>query len=520
VAENDDDERGGLTRRRTLQGMGAVLGAAAVGCGDDAGGDAGGSGSSDGGSSSSGGALDSSSGAVDSSGGSGSGDSSSGGADESSTGEPVDECVDSGLAPEELLAPIDTIVVVMMENRSFDHYFGSATFREGLAANGLTGRETNPRIDGTPVQVFNLTNLQPADPPHGWASCHLQWNLGANDGFVIEHELEHPASYAEVMGYHVRSQVPIIYALADEYVLCDNWYASVMGPTWPNRFYMHAATSGGNTSNAPAFGLTTIWDRLTEAGISHANYYSDLAWAWGGFANPGVSYTSSIDQFFAAASTGTLPAFSIVDPNYGILPGGEGGNDDHPDHDITLGQIFLASVYQALAQSPQWGRCLLIITYDEHGGFYDHVSPPTTVDERLEFQQLGFRVPSLVVGPFVKRGCVDSTQLEHVSVISTASRRFGLAPLNERANVTNDVSSAINPAYFDAPREPAPLPQLSVSVSQVLARRGTGQVELRDMVARGEIPLPADRRHPNASHDVALRMLEHASRLGVVKLRP
>jgi phospholipase C len=177
-------------------------------------------------------------------------------------------------------------------------------------------------------------------------------------------------------------------------------------------------------------------------------------------------------------------------------------------------------VYQALAQSPQWGRCLLIITYDEHGGFYDHVSPPTTVDDHPEFRQLGFRVPSLVIGPFVKRGCIDSTQTEHVSVLSTAMRRFGLPALNERMSVTNDVSSAINPAYFDNPRPPAPIPQLSVSVSEVLEKRGTGQEELAAMVARGEIPLPPDRRHENASRDVALSMLEHASRLGVVKLRP
>ena len=503
--------------------MGAVLGAAAVGCGDDDGGVASGSGSgsSDEGSSSSTGGS-SSSGAVDStSSGAESSSSSSSGADESSTGEPVEDCAsDSGLTPAELLAPIDTIVVVMMENRSFDHYFGSAAFLEGLAVNGITGRETNPRLDGTPVQAFNLLNFQPADPPHGWDASHLQWNMGANDGFVIEHELEHPESYAEVMGYHVRSQIPVLYALADEYVLCDHWYASVMGPTWPNRFFMHAATSGGVTTNASSGGLTTIWDRLAEAGISHANYYSDLPWAWGGFANPLLPYTENIDSFFSAAQAGTLPAFSIIDPNFGILPGGEGGNDDHPDHDIQLGQIFLASVYQALANSPQWSRCLLIITYDEHGGFYDHVSPPTTTDERPEFEQLGFRVPSLVIGPYVRRGCIDSTQMEHVSIIATASRRFGLMALNERVTVTNDVSTAINPEYFDNPRPPAPLPQMSISVSEVLSRRGTGQEELLGMVQRGEIPLPADRRHPNASRDVALRMLEHASRLGVVKLRP
>jgi phospholipase C len=501
--------------------MGAVLGATAVGCGDDEGGGV--AGSSDGGlSSAESTGLGSSSGAVDST---GSGSSSDGGSsssgEESSTGEPVEDCSGTGdLTPEELLGQIDAIVVVMMENRSFDHFFGSATFRERLAVEGLTGQESNPRIDGTPVPVFPLLNLQPADPPHGWEASHLQWNLGANDGFVIEHELENPASYAEVMGYHVRDQLPVLYALADSYVLCDHWYASVMGPTWPNRFYLHAATSGGTMSNSPTAGLTTIWDRLADAGLSYTNYFSDLAWAWGGFANPALGYTASINEFFAAAEAGTLPAFSIVDPNFGILPGGAGGNDDHPSHDITLGQVFLASVYQALANSPQWSRCLLIITYDEHGGFYDHVSPPTTTDERPEFEQLGFRVPSLVIGPHVRQGCIDSTQLEHVSIVSTATRRFGLAPLNERVTVTNDVSSAINPAYLDNPRPPAPIPQLSVSVSEVLSKRGTGQEELAAMVASGQIPLPADRRHPNASRDVALEMLEHASRLGVVKLRP
>ncbi|MCX4244303.1 alkaline phosphatase family protein [Paraliomyxa miuraensis] len=511
-----------MTRRRTLQGMGAVLGAVAVGCGDDTSGD--GSGGSSGSTSEGDTTTSSSSGMVDSTGPGGSGDSSTGADGSSSsdtTGEPPADCSDNGgLTPEELLANIDTIVVVMMENRSLDHYFGSATFLEGSTVDGLTGRETNPRIDGTPVPVFEMANLQPADPPHGWDSCHLQWNLGANDGFVIEHELEHPSFYDEVMGYHVRAQLPVIYALADEYVLCDHWYSSVMGPTWPNRFYLHAATSGGTMNNAPALGFPTIWDQLATAGLSHANYYSDLAWAWGGFANPALGYTESLDEFFTAAAAGTLPAFSIVDPNFGILPGGAGGNDDHPSHDITLGQIFLGSIYQALAQSPQWERCLLIITYDEHGGFYDHVSPPTTVDEDPEFQQLGFRVPSLVIGPHVRRGCIDSSPMEHVSVIATASRRFGLPPLNDRVTATNDVSSAIDPAYLDDPRPPAPIPMMSISVSEVLSKVGTGQEELAAMVASGQIPLPADRRHPNASRDVALRMLDHAARLGVAKLRP
>ncbi|MEX1368544.1 MAG: alkaline phosphatase family protein, partial [Nannocystaceae bacterium] len=178
----EGDERKGLSRRRTLQGMGAVLGAVGIGCGDDGTDDGVGDGTSGTGSGS--GSGGSTSGAADSSGSDGGtvgGSTGPGGSSEESTGEPVDECGSgsAGLSPQELLAEIDTIVVVMMENRSFDHYFGSATFLEGLAVDGLTGRETNPRLDGTPVPVFAMDNLQPADPPHGWDDCHLQWNLGA-----------------------------------------------------------------------------------------------------------------------------------------------------------------------------------------------------------------------------------------------------------------------------------------------------------------------------------------------------
>jgi phospholipase C len=344
--------------------------------------------------------------------------------------------------------------------------------------------------------------------------------MGANDGFVTQHELDAPGSAHEVMGYHVRAQLPVSYALADNYVLCERWFASVMGPTWPNRFYLNCATSGGMMSNDAVPGLPTIWDLLASEGVSAANYYSDLPWVWGGLANVETPYTNTLDAFFDAAERGTLPSFSIVEPNYGVLPGSEGGNDDHPSHDITLGQIFLGSVYQALAQSPQWERCLLIITYDEHGGFYDHVSPPTAFDELREFQQLGFRVPSLVIGPHVRRGCVDGTQLDHVSPIATVTRRFGLPLLNERVGQTSDVSSAIDPAFLGNPQPPAPIPVLSVSLDEVLRKRGTGQEELAALVARGELPLPASRRHAGAGREVALRLLERAQRLGVVRLRP
>ncbi len=521
--------RQGISRRRTLQGLGALVGTAALGCGDDstaAGGatETDGSSSGSSGGSTGDGSDGSTSGSTGASTDSGVDDTSGttvemGSSDDGTTGT-ADACEGSGgLTPAELLAEIDTIVIVMMENRSFDHYFGSAAFLEGWPCDGLTGTETNPDLSNTDVQVFLMNNFQPADPPHGWDSCHAQWNAGANDGFVREHEMEHSAVKHEVMGYHVRQHLPVLYALADNYALCDRWFASVMGPTWPNRFFLHCASSNGQKGNSPETSHPRIWNLLNDHGISCRNYYSDVAWAWGAFINPLLSWTDSLDEFFDAAQAGTLPQFVVIDPNFGILGGG--GNDDHPSHDITLGQIFLGSIYEALAQSPQWNRCLLIITYDEHGGFYDHVPPPQVDDPRPEFQQLGFRVPSVVIGPHVRKGCVVSTQFDHVSPIATATVRWNLPPLAPRVTTSTDVSSCIDPNFLGNPQPPIRLPRMTVSIDKLLSRsHGTGQKELAAMIRDGVIELPAHRRHPNAGREQTLRLLAHAERLGLVELRP
>jgi phospholipase C len=519
-----------LSRRRALQGLGAVLGASAAGCGGDDANAGDGTGSSESGSTgadpdSSGGptSLDTSgadtTGVSDSVDSSSSAESSSSGDEESSTGEtPVDCEDDGGLTPEELLAEIDTIVVVCMENRSFDHYFGSAAFLEGWQIEGLTGDETNDDLDGNPVQVFHLANYEPADPPHGWDSVHEQWNGGFMDGFVREHQMVHPESYTEVMGYHTRDDVPVLYALAESYTLCDHWFASVLGPTWPNRFFLHCASSAGQQSNLPEPGLPTIWAALTDAGLTGRNYYSDVAWVWGAFANPFPSYTDGIDEFFTAAQAGTLPSYVVIDPNFGLTGGG--GNDDHPDHNIMLGQVFLASVYQALAESPQWDRCLLVITYDEHGGFFDHVQTLQTMDELPQFEQLGVRVPAVVIGPYVRRGCVNSTKLEHVAPIATLTRRHQLTPLNVRVEGANDLSSCIDPTTLREPKPPVRLPPIEASLDDLLTTDPqTSHPELRKMIEDGRIPLPPGRDYPGAGRDLALQLIAHAQRLGVLKLR-
>lgn len=492
-----------IARRRILAGLGAALSSAAIGCGGDsitvtssaAGvGGAGGAGSAGG----NGGA-----GGVGASGGSG----GSGGA---GGGETVDMCQDvTNLSPEALLAPIDTFVILCMENRSFDHYLGSLRLVEGRDVTGLSGSEKNPTPNGTFVDVFKLDDFTPEDPPHGWEAAHNQHNGGKNDGFVLAHA---GSSQAEVMGYHVREQIPVTYALADAHAVCDHWFASVMGPTWPNRFFLHGATSKGQKSNLPVFGFDSIFGLLDDAGVSHRVYYHDVAWCSGAYFK--TSGLSPIEQFFTDAEKGTLPNVVFIDPQFF----GKGANDDHPDHDVRLGQALIASVYAALGKSPQWGRCLFVLTYDEHGGFFDHVPPPTTEDDDADFKQLGFRVPSIIGGPFARSGCTVTTEFEHVSILRTLARRFGLPSLNKRMTAANDLSSCIQPAYFDAPRPAVSLPVVPVPFKQIEQRpvETNAHAELRAALEEGLIPAHLDRRAEGLA--ITQRVLAAGERLGAVKI--
>jgi len=407
----------------------------------------------------------------------------------------VSDCsATSDLPAAELLAPIEHIVIVMMENRSFDHMFGALAL-EGRTVDGLTGRETNPGVDGEPVGVFPLTD--PAilfDPPHQWDESHLQWNDGANDGFVTEAAGHGALDPDVVMGYYDRAALPISYALADNYLLCDRWFASVLGGTWPNRFCLHLASAYGQTENAgieTKAEIVSIFDRLTEHGITNAYFNSNLPFT----ATYGKSeIVQNISAFFEAAAAGTLPQFSLVDPMFTF--GATVGNDDHPPADVGMGQAFLATIHDAMAQSPLWDRCLLVIAYDEHGGFFDHVPPPTTIDEFPGFEQLGFRVPAIVIGPHVRRGCVSSMQFDHVSVASTATQRWGLVALNARVEATNDLSSCIDPSFVDDPQPPASLPKMVVKRPQVhfAGAHFPGQAELFALADQGGVPARHDRR--------------------------
>jgi len=427
-------------------------------------------------------------------------------ASHSPTASPTTTPTPTPLQPEELA--IETVIFIMMENRSFDHYFGSLSLEEGRAVNGLVPGLSNPHPDGSTVQPFPMDLRCVADPPHGWFSSRRQVNAGANDGFVSEHlatlmgEGLPLTSAGEVMGYHRRAQLPIMYALADEFALCDQWFCSVLGPTWPNRMYLHSGQSGGRINNdfpedlITGFTWPTIFHRLTDAGIPWKDYYSDLTFLplWGSLRIE--ANLRQISEFLDDARAGRLPSVVHIQPTYF----GAAGNDDHPPHDFARGQAFLSTILHALAEGPQWERSMVIITYDEHGGFYDHVPPPIVEDERSAegFGQLGVRVPGLVISPYTRRGFVSPSLYEHSSVPAFIEWLFGLEPLTIRDAEANYFIDT-----FDVDRvrrnDPRPFPTLPVidldpDVTAECAAFEGAAVELARYADAGGIPAAFDHR--------------------------
>lgn len=419
---------------------------------------------------------------------------------------------------------IDTIVVCMMENRTFDHYFGALTLEEGRTdVDGLTADMVNLDLDGNEVHPFHLEIECLEDPPHGWDASHDQWNDGANDGFVKRHAGGRGPTSHEAMGYHNRADLPIFYALADEGALCQRWFASVMSSTWPNRIYALTATSEGMQGNDRGripFTHPSIFSQLTEAGVSWKSYFHDLPFATLIEASGGMwsENLRPIEEFFVDAETGNLPSVVFVEPSYVL-------NDDHPPHAPMLGQAFVGAVYAAMAQSPHWDTCMMVVDYDEHGGFFDHVAPPTAPDDHAAegFDQLGFRVPAFVVGPYAKVGAVIDTQYDHSSVLKHIQEMWDLEPLTKRNANANALWDCLDLDRLVAgePNAPVTLPVLEFSPDDYGVEckhiLHPGQEELYDAMDAGQIDPIYDRR------DIAGVVLDHvmskAEKLGVVRFR-
>jgi phospholipase C len=399
---------------------------------------------------------------------------------------------------------ISTLVVLCMENRTYDHFMGARSLLEGKPGDGLTEGMMNLNNAGEAVPIFHADVPCIYDPPHSWGPSRLQWNAGANDGFVKAYEDGGAPDPRQVMGYWTRAELPIHYAIADAYTSFDRWFASLMGPTWPNREYLWSASSNGVSGNdlpttAGGFTWPSFMGHLGDAGVEWKSYFASLALgSLYADAEPYVNRFRPMAAFFDDAMEGSLPPFCMIEPQFYY-------NDDHPPTHPVLGQQLIASIYAGLAASPQWQECLFVVTYDEHGGFFDHVSPPKTQDDFAAdgFDQLGFRVPALAMGPYVKEGYVSSVQVEHTSVLKHAWGMHGLPPLNMRDAAANDLMDCIDVARLMSgdPRDPVPLPPVVVDESMLTdacvlsSYAPPGEITLAHAADLGVLPKWADRRH-------------------------
>jgi len=263
---------------------------------------------------------------------------------------------------------IDHIVIVMMENRSFDHLLGWLPNADGKQA-GLTYTDSAGTSHATHPLAPDFMGCTHPDPDHSWEGGRVEYDGGAMDGFL---QADMNDDYA--IGFYEEEDRPFFNALARAYTTCDHFFAAIMAETYPNRVFQHAAQTDRLHNTLDISTLPTIWDRLLEEGVSARYYFSDVPFLalWG---TKYVSITRSYEDFQSDAATGTLPSVAFIDPRFINDETGTSGSD-HPHADVRVGDAFLADTFQAVASSPNWPSTVFIVTYDEWGGFFDHLPAP------------------------------------------------------------------------------------------------------------------------------------------------
>jgi phospholipase C len=382
--------------------------------------------------------------------------------------------------------PIDHFVILMQENRSFDHYFG------WLPDADSEQHESYPDATGHQIATRHFSTLGTGgiqykgcghpDPGHGWNQGRAQLSGGflapgsGNDEFALT--------------YFNKGELGFIHSAAAAFTTYDRYFCSLLGPTWPNRFYKWSAQSGGLKSNTILPGgnnWETIFDRALSHGLTVRYYASDLPFAALFGARSGA-WIHPIEQYYVDCFMGTLPNIAIVDPPFKDGSGGDGlSADEHPLGDVRLGQAFMSDVVRSFTLSKNYRRGALFVIYDEWGGFFDHVRPGRVPDDRAstdineDFGQLGFRVPAVAVSPYARRRKsrgwwwpsfnVDHGQFAHESILKFISYRFGLGDLNKRMQYTNNIGRSFE--WRHRPDlEPPDLPDPPAIVTQPCAIGG------------------------------------------------
>ncbi len=396
------------------------------------------------------------------------------------------------------------VFVLMLENRSFDHMLGFAN----IIGMGLDGKVTKA-ADLFDVDTSILLTLgKPAefkmstpDPGHEFTDTLLQL-CGAgsiyppggpyppinHSGFELSYSATSPDHPDAVLKCFAPEQLPVLTTLAKEFALCDHWFSSMPGPTWPNRFFLHAATSGG-LDRSPPGPIVVLSETVAGWHFEHATMFHRLA-AYGrqwmvfeGDEFPQVKAIDDLDEtHFHDIShfrkyiqdPGLSASYIFIEPNYGNDMAVIGtsdytcGTSQHPVDDVTRGEWLIKGVYEIIRQSPHWEHSVLVITYDEHGGFFDHVAPPAAIPPGdkvgsapffdvnkfgFDFRQLGVRVPAVVISPLIPPNTIDHTTYDHTSVAATVERLFGMEPLTDRDRHANSFEHLFS---LDLPRQDAP----------------------------------------------------------------
>ena len=339
---------------------------------------------------------------------------------------------------------IDHIVIVTTENRSFDHLLGWLPNANGIPV-GLSYADAYGGEHPVHPLAPDYTGCGHPDPDHSYGGARTCYANGAMTGFLLD-----SSNDIYSIGYYNATDIPFYAALAQNYTAYDNWHASILGPTFPNRMFIWTAQTDRLTNSTSLTRLPTIFDALRNVNVSHRYYFNNLPYlAFWGFKY--IFSSSPFASFLSDAASGNLPSVSFVDPNYTILDDGT-GNDDHPHADVRNGDAFLSHIYRALATGPNWAKTVLIVLFDEWGGFFEHVAPPRVVspanspDKDLQngAALLGFRVPTVIASPFTKGtagqvNLVDHNLYDHTAALKLIEWRFGLRPLTAR-----DASPEIN----------------------------------------------------------------------------
>lgn len=398
---------------------------------------------------------------------------------------------------------IQHVVLLMLENRSFDHMLGDLQQLKGVDGIDRTAPPRTNSYEGvTYPQVEGAGRMLAIDVDHERADVVIQLE-NENQGFVKDFAVANPLAveqWGEIMKFHALDKLPALHALARKFLVCDHWFASVPGPTWPNRLFALSGTSLGRVKmpeghfnwNLHWYNQPTLFDRLNEKNIPWKVYFGDfpLSFLFVHQLEPANALRHrKMAEFYedVVGSEHNFPRFAFIEPAY-FQPHAD---DDHPPHDILAGQTLVANVYNAIRHNEElWKRTLLVVLYDEHGGFYDHVlpppaNPPDHHTEEFAFDQLGVRVPAVLVSPWVRNGVLKD-EFDHTSLLKFLVKFWSLNALGNRAAVANTFESA----FLDAPRVDtpssiawtAPAVQVPVPRQEVLSGHQSALVSLSQAI--------------------------------------